>query len=111
MKRKLFVLILSIITCFILIPGGYGKWYENVRVSGTIRVTPNPDILYEIEEKLYFLEEEALNASEKIHINGKRDIEISDTELEDILLEAETESEGEEPFFQTNDFEGDSNDG
>ncbi|MFA5575702.1 MAG: hypothetical protein WCZ27_08960 [Tissierellaceae bacterium] len=93
MKKKMTILALSFAATLVLMPAGFGSWYDNVTILGLIRIIPNPDIIAEMEAELDMLEIQMLEAKKRIQVVHKQD---SVVEMENYYPTTEPISVGQE---------------
>lgn len=62
MKKKLTVIIVSLVFAMFIISGGYGYWSETLTVEGTITIYPPQSLVEKAEAELMLRKTELLNA-------------------------------------------------
>lgn len=62
MKKKLTVIIVSLVFAMFIISGGYGHWSETLTVEGTITIHPPQSLVEKAEAELMLRKTELLNA-------------------------------------------------
>lgn len=70
MRKKAIVIFISILSAFIIISSGYGKWHKQLFIEGNIDVIPNPNVIKGLELEM-----------------GKKQQELQDLYEEQQLLE------------------------
>lgn len=107
MKKKLIVIVLSLMFAAFIMSGGYGLWSETITVQGDIEVLPDPAVVEATRQ--WLLEQKLLMEQEKAKLEEESQEAIDETTQPDTTIPSE-EIDTSQPDIEESDVDQNNND-